>query len=237
MPKTIAWHHSSNVSPSENSVSRNFVNSIVEALTPLANAEQAGPMAAYMKHHFNYLGIATPQRREVVRPLIRAFDGNLSAAASALWKLEAREYQYTACDLLRHHASKLQQDDLPKLEKLVTTKSWWDSVDALVPSIGALVLREPHLSARMDELIDADNFWLQRVAILHQLAWKERTDQERLFRYCQHRAGEQEFFIRKAIGWALRQHARVAPDAVRAFVKKHQNTLSPLSVREACKHL
>jgi 3-methyladenine DNA glycosylase AlkD len=218
-------------------VSRNFVNSIVDTLAPLANAEQAVPMAAYMKHHFTYLGIATPQRREACKPLVRAYDGDLLTAASALWKLDAREYQYTACDLLRHHARKLQAGDLPKLEKLVAAKSWWDSVDGLVPSIGALVLREPQLSARMDDLIDADNFWLQRVAILHQLAWKEQTDQERLFRYCLHCADDKEFFIRKAIGWALRQHARIAPEAVQAFVKKHQKTLSPLSVREACKHL
>jgi 3-methyladenine DNA glycosylase AlkD len=218
-------------------VSRNFVTSIVDTLSPLADAARASPMAAYMKHHFVYLGIATPQRREACKPLIRAYDGDLLAAASALWKLNEREYQYVACDLLRQHARKLQANDLAKLEKLVTSKSWWDSVDGLVPSIGELVLHEPQLSARMDELIAADNFWLQRVAILHQLAWKDKTDQDRLFRYCLHCADDKEFFIRKAIGWALRQHARVAPDAVRAFVKKHQNTLSPLSVREACKHL
>jgi len=217
--------------------SRNFVNHVVETLTPLADAERAAPMAAYMKHHFTYLGIATPQRREADKPLIRAYDGDLLTAASALWKLDAREYQYTACDLIRHHARKLQPDDLPKLEKLVQSKSWWDSVDALVPSIGSLVLREAQLSARMDELIDAENFWLQRVAILHQLAWKDKTDQDRLFRYCLHLASEKEFFIRKAIGWALRQHARVAPDAVRAFLHKHHDRLSPLSVREAGKHL
>jgi 3-methyladenine DNA glycosylase AlkD len=218
-------------------VARTFVNDIVDTLSPLANAERAAPMAAYMKHHFEYLGIVTPQRRDACRLLIRTYDGNLLAAVSALWKLDEREYQYVACDLLRQHARKLQADNLPKLEKLVTSKSWWDSVDGLVPSIGALVLREPQLSARMDELIDADNFWLQRVAILHQLAWKNETDQERLFRYCLHCADDNEFFIRKAIGWALRQHARVAPDAVRTFIKKHQCKLSPLSIREAGKHL
>lgn len=218
-------------------MSRNFVNDIIAVLTPLADAGQAAPMAAYMKHRFSYLGIATPKRREACKSLIRAYDGDPSAAAAALWKLEAREYQYVGCDLLRHHDRKLQTGDLPKLEKLVQSKSWWDSVDALVPSIGNLVLREPSLVARMDELIASDNFWLQRVAILHQLGWKEQTDQERLFRYCLHCASEKEFFIRKAIGWALRQHARIAPDAMRAFVKKHQNTLSPLSVREASKHL
>ncbi len=218
-------------------MSRKFVDSIVNVLTPLADAERALPMAAYMKHHFVYLGIATPARREAIMPLVRALDGDPVAAAAALWRLEEREYQYTACDLLRHHARKLQASDLPALEKLVQSKSWWDSVDALVPTIGSLVLRELALTARMDQLIEADDFWLRRVALLHQLAWKDKTDQERLFRYCLQCADESEFFIRKAIGWALRQHARTAPDVVRAFIKQHKNTLSPLSIREAGKHL
>ena len=89
----------------------------------------------------------------------------------------------------------------------------------------------------MDQLIEADDFWLRRVAILHQLAWKDKTDQARLFRYCLQCASESEFFIRKAIGWALRQYARAEPDAVRTFLKKHSNTLSGLSLREAGKHL
>jgi 3-methyladenine DNA glycosylase AlkD len=194
-------------------------------------------MRAYMKNRFEFLGIQTPPRRQLCKPLIRAYGGNPITAAAALWRLEAREYHYVACDLLRHHASELKASDLPHLEKLVQTKSWWDSVDALTPTIGNLVSRELELVVRMDQLIEADNFWLRRVAILHQLAWKEKTDQARLFRYCLQCAGESEFFIRKAIGWALRQHARAEPDAVGAFLKKHANTLSALSMREAGKHL
>jgi 3-methyladenine DNA glycosylase AlkD len=218
-------------------LSRTFVNNIVAALTPLADAEQAQGMRAYMKNRFEFLGIQTPPRRQLCKPLIHAYTGNPITAATALWRLEAREYQYVACDFLRHHASQLKASDLPQLEKLVQRKSWWDSVDALTPTIGNLVSREPELVARMDQLIEADDFWLRRVAILHQLAWKEETDQARLFGYCLQCAGESEFFIRKAIGWALRQYARTEPDAVRAFLKKHANTLSGLSLREAGKHL
>ncbi len=218
-------------------MSKTFVSAVTNALAPLADPAQAPGMAAYMKHQFRYLGIATPARRAACADLVRGFDGNPIAAAKALWKCEEREYQYVAVDLLRRHVKRLDGGDLPALEVLVQTKSWWDSVDALVPTIGEIVYRERSVAARMDQLIEADDFWLRRVAILHQLAWKDETDEKRLFRYCLQCADEKEFFIRKAIGWALRQHARTAPDAVRRFVDAHHGRLSGLSVREATKHL
>ena len=218
-------------------MNRHFADDFVGALAPEANPERASQMSAYMKNRFAFLGIQTPARRQLCNPLIRALSGNPVTAAKALWRLDAREYQYVGCDLLRHHVRKLGASDLPQLEKLVLDKSWWDTVDGLTPVIGDIVLREPALASRMDQLIDADDFWLRRVAILHQLAWKDKTDQERLFRYCLQCAGEPEFFIRKAIGWALRQYARTAPDAVRVFLKQHKDSLSGLSLREAAKHL
>jgi 3-methyladenine DNA glycosylase AlkD len=218
-------------------MSKSFVSAIEAALTPLADPAQAPGMAAYMKHQFRYLGIATPARRAACAQLVRDFDGDPLAAAKALWKREEREYQYVAADLLRRHAKRLDGSALPALEALVQTKSWWDSVDALAPTIGEIVYRDRTLVARMDELIEAENFWLRRIALLHQLGWGDETDQKRLFRYCLQCADEKEFFVRKAIGWALRQHARSAPDAVRAFVDKHRGKLSGLSAREATKHL
>jgi 3-methyladenine DNA glycosylase AlkD len=218
-------------------MSKAFVSAVTAALEPLADPVQAQGMAAYMKHQFRYLGIATPARRKACAELVRGFGGDPVAAAKALWKLDEREYQYVAVDLLRRHSKRLDGSDLPALEALVQSKSWWDCVDALVPTMGEIVYRERDLVARMDELIEAEDFWLRRVAILHQLAWKDETDDKRLFRYCLRCAGEKEFFIRKAIGWALRQYARTAPDKVRRFVDQHGGKLSGLSVREATKHL
>lgn len=218
-------------------MSKAFVSAVAAALAPLADPVRAQGMAAYMKHRFRYLGIPTPARRAACAELVRGFAGNPVAAARALWKLEEREYQYVAVDLLRRHANSLDGSDLPALEALTQGKSWWDSVDGLAPTIGEMVYRNRNLAARMDELIDAEDFWLRRVAILHQLAWKDETDEQRLFRYCRHCAAEKEFFIRKAIGWALRQYARTAPDAVSRFVEKNNGKLSNLSVREATKHL
>ena len=191
-------------------------------------------MAAYMRDQFPFLGVQTPARRLAMKPLIKAFRGRPLEAATLLWQQPEREFQYVACDLLR--ASTLSAADLPALEALVTSKSWWDSVDSLAPSIGALVLRERVLVARMDALIRAENLWLRRVALLYQLGWKEGTDRERLFGYCLACGPESEFFIRKAIGWALRQYARTDPAAVREFLRQNAGVLSPLSLREAGKH-
>jgi 3-methyladenine DNA glycosylase AlkD len=214
-----------------------FADRIQDALRPLADANRARAMTAYMKGQFAFLGIQTPARRQASVPLMRAFTGDPLGAARELWALPEREYQYVAVDLLRRHAQRLSGADLPALESLVQAKSWWDSVDGLAPTIGAIVARQPQQVARMDALLGAPDFWLRRVALLHQLDWKENTDAARLFAYCLHCAGEKEFFIRKAIGWALRQYARTDPAAVRRFLDENREKLSGLSYREASKHL
>jgi 3-methyladenine DNA glycosylase AlkD len=123
---------------------------------------------------------------------------------------------------------------LAPIRTLVTTKSWWDTVDSLAKNgAGGLVLRYPELAGTMDRWVESENMWLRRTAILHQLGFKERTGADRLFRYCELRAHEQEFFIRKAIGWALREYSKVDADAVRRFVADHDAALSGLSKREA----
>lgn len=214
-----------------------FTARILDVLQPLADVGRAGAMAAYMKGKFAFLGIQTPARRQATLPLMRTFTGNPVDAARELWALPAREYQYVAVDLLRRQNKRLAAVDLPTLEALVQDKSWWDTVDGLAPTIGAIVAREPQQVSRMDALIGAPDFWLRRIALLHQLDWKEKTDQARLFDYCLRCADEREFFIRKAIGWALRQYARTNPAAVRQFLETNREKLSGLSLREAAKHL
>ncbi len=214
-----------------------FTLQVRQQLQTLANAERAPAMAAYMKNQFAFLGIPTPERRRATQPLIRAFAGDPMAAAGQLWNLPEREYQYAAADLLRHHGRRLSGEDLPELETLVLQKSWWDSVDSLAVTIGGIVLRERRLASRMDELIRLPEMWLRRIALLHQLAWKGETDEARLYDYCRRCAHEHEFFIPKAIGWALRQYARTNPTSVARFLAEHSSTLSALSRREAAKHL
>jgi 3-methyladenine DNA glycosylase AlkD len=121
---------------------------------------------------------------------------------------------------------------------LVTTDPWWDTVDVLAAHVvGAIVARHPETVATVDEWLRDGDLWLARTAILHQVTYADRTDAGRLFGYCLARADHRDFFIRKAIGWALRQYAKTDPEAVRAFVREHEGTLAPLPVREAVKNL
>lgn len=214
-----------------------LADAVTAALQPLADQERAVAMAAYMQGHFAFLGIQTPQRRKAVHSLLRSYEGDPLAAADILWHRREREYQYVACDLLTLRAQTLAPDALEFLLALALRKPWWDTVDNLVKVAGVLVQRQPALAARMDALIQDEDFWLRRIALLHQLGWKGKTDEKRLFRYCLQQAGEKEFFIRKAIGWALRDYARHAPAAVAGFLVHNGAVLSPLSRREAGKHL
>jgi 3-methyladenine DNA glycosylase AlkD len=208
-------------------------------LEPAADPEKARPMAAYMKDRFSFLGIASPKRRALVRDVVyragQPTERELTTALHVLWALDEREYQYVACDLLARHQRVCGADFLVgQAEPLIQTKSWWDTVDALRSAVvGPLVGRHPELVAVMWRWIDSDDIWLVRSAIIHQLGCGEHTDERRLFDLCARRADHPDFFVRKAIGWALREHARRAPDAVRAFVASNRDRLSPLSVREA----
>lgn len=211
-------------------------------LIAVAVPADAGPMAAYMKHRFAFLGVKTPARRGVSRPLVRdskrASVDSVVDTAHELRGQPEREFHYVASDLLAANATRLRSDHLDDLRHFITTDSWWDTVDALAsPTVGTMVLQHSDLVGVLDDWIDDADFWLARTAIIHQLRFKQQTDADRLFRYSLHRAGDPEFFIRKAIGWALRQYARTDPDAVRTFIDAHVEELSPLSVREASKHL
>jgi len=212
------------------------------ALAPLANADRAPQMAAYMKDHFAYFGIKAAPRRQAQRTLVNALKSatgdELIEFALACWAEPEREIQYTGSDALRKHVALLDDGHLPALKTLIVSKSWWDTVDSLaVHTVGPVVARHPDLTATMDAWIDDENFWLARTAILYQLSYKERTDADRLFGYVDRRAADTEFFIRKALGWALRQYARTDPDGVRTFVTEREGQLSGLTKREALKHL
>ena len=127
---------------------------------------------------------------------------------------------------------------LADVEPLITSKSWWDTVDSLAGhTVGVLVAQHPELASTMDEWISSEDIWLARTAILHQLGYKAKTDRDRLFAYCLRRAADREFFIRKAIGWALREYSKTDAKAVHAFVRTNAGTLSSLSSKEALKWL
>ncbi|GAA2583005.1 DNA alkylation repair protein [Dactylosporangium fulvum] len=212
-----------------------------EVYAGAADPEKAAPMRAYMRDRFEFLGITSAPRRELTRQVLKGrpgpAEGDLTEVALACWALPEREYQHFACDYLRRHAAVLTPAALPAVQTLITTKSWWDTVDILASNVvGVMVAGHPALVSTMDAWAAGSELWLVRTALLHQLRYKERTDADRLFGYCTRWAGERDFFIRKGIGWALREYSRTDPGAVREFVAAHPE-LSALSVREATKHL
>jgi len=218
-----------------------FQRAVRAALRPLADAGRAAGAKAYMRGRFAYIGISTPERRAGVGLLIRGFKPataeELRAAAEGLWAMREREYQYVAADLLARHQSALSINDLPWLLELAQWKSWWDTVDCIVKVVGKIVRRSGAKGVRaMDRAVRHKDFWVRRIAMLHQLGWRGDTDTERLFRYAELLAPEKEFFLRKAIGWALRDYAWHDWRAVEKFLSTSKVRFSGLTVREASKN-
>lgn len=219
-----------------------FVAQVEAALAPLADPARAASMRAYMGDRFPFLGLPAPVRRAAVQALGArpwASADALLDAAGALWQRPEREYRYTAVDLLLCHRRQLGLDHVGAMRALLETDPWWDTVDGLAAVLGKVIHGADRAAGHvmMDAWIADAGFWVRRAAMLHQLGWRLDTDRQRLFGYATHLAGEKEFFIRKAIGWALRDYARCDGEAVRAFVAAHEGMLSPLSRREALKHL
>ncbi|MFC7310669.1 DNA alkylation repair protein [Streptomyces monticola] len=207
-----------------------------------AAPERVAPLEAYMKNVVAFLGIMSTERRALSRTVLdglpRPDEADCTAVALRCWQLPEREYHYFAVDYLRRYVKRCSSGFLPVARHLVTTVSWWDTVDALAAHVvGGLVAADPGLARDMDAWIDDDDLWVARTALLHQLRYKRATDTDRLFGYCLRQAGHPDFFIRKAIGWCLREYAKTDPEAVRSFVTAHRDRLAPLSVREALKHL
>lgn len=210
----------------------------VEAvLRPLADHQRAEGMRAYMKGIAPFLGIAAPDRRRATKPVPLPPDVELADDCRRLFALPEREFHYVAVEALAARAKKQPPAFLDELERFVRAGRWWDTVDVLVRGVGDLVRRYPELAPRMDEWVHDDDRWVARVAILHQLGARGATDTDRLARLCLARASDTEFFLRKAIGWALRDYAWTDPAWVRAFVDEHRDQLSGLSAREATKNL
>jgi len=205
------------------------------------NAENAAAMEAYMKGIAPFFGIKAVPRRELLAEHIAmhgapALD-ELPAIARAAFACPEREMHHTALDILMKHARKLTPDHLPLVEELITTKSWWDTVDALaIHVVGMILKRHPKEIAKWNKRwITSKNLWLNRTAILFQNRWKEDTDHALLFANIDRHAAHPDFFMRKAIGWALRELGATDPAAVKRFVRSRK--LSPLSEREALRKL
>lgn len=223
--------------------SQEFVKEVVSCYERESNPQKAKAMSAYMKNLFPYLGISRPERDKINKPLFLLIkkevnENFLKEVATAMWQKQEREYHYFALDLLSKFVNHLTPSALPFLTDLAVQHAWWDSIDYLASKIiGKIILKYRDLQETMDILSKDDNIWLKRIAILHQLSYKQKTDSSRLFRYCLINAENPDFFIRKGIGWALREYAKTNPQAVIDFVGANEQMLSNLSKREALKRL
>jgi len=217
-----------------------MTDEIRAALVAEADPERAPAQQAYMKSAMPFLGVSMPRVRALTRAIAKRHGADLGVVKSAsleLWDAAThREERHAALGLtgLRVAVGRLELIDLHEYQ--ARTGAWWDYVDEISHRISALHNAHPAETAeRVRAWARSDTFWLRRLAIISQLQRKDRTDTELLTEVVEVNASDPEFFIRKAIGWALRDYAYENPDWVRTFVDTHE--LSPLSQKEARKHL
>ena len=218
---------------------------VIAALREAADPARAPQQQAYMKSAMPFFGVGVPQCRRIAGAVFKAHPlpdaGAWEAAILDLWRNAAhREERYAAVELLlfRPYARWLEPARLPLVEELVVTGAWWDYVDAIAGrGVGAMLAAHPlPMKAALREWAHDDDIWKRRTAILAQLRAKQATDTELLADAIRPSIGEPEFFLRKGIGWALREYSKTDPEWVTAFVRRHA-ALSTLSRREALKHL
>jgi len=212
---------------------------IRSGLQAIADPARAAGQQAYMKSAMPFYGVPVPEARRVARAAAKgeADPDVLLESALRLWNdATHREERYAALALLGLRPLRADPRLIPLIEHMVRTGQWWDFTDELAHRVAeAHDARPAETSALVRRWSVDDDFWMRRIAILSQLDRRERLDRDLLAAVIEPNAADREFFIRKAIGWALREYARVDPEWVRRFVAEHE--LSPLSVREALKHV
>lgn len=226
------------------SANAKLVRAMREALREAADPAKAPAMQAYMKSEMPYRGIQATPLRQALRPLFSAHQlqafGEWRETVLELWRgARYREERYAAIELTRHPAYRPFQtlDALPLYEEMIVSGAWWDLVDSLAShQIGGLLRRHPLKMARvLRGWAGGDDIWKRRSAILAQLGFKSGTDRKLLYDCIEPSLGRPEFFLRKGIGWALREYAKTDAAEVLRYVRRHEKILSPLSQREALK--
>lgn len=215
------------------------------ALAAAADPQRAAGMQAYMKSEMPYRGISAPDMRAIAK---RVFASHLleschewRTAVLELWRgAQFREERYAAIELLgdRRHRDCRTPDALPLYEELITSGAWWDYVDSVAPHIANLLRTHPEqVRPVMREWSTDRDMWKRRVSIICQISFKKDTDRDLLYANIEPNLADRNFFIRKAIGWALRSYAWTEPEEVARYVAANEARLSGLSKREALKNI
>ncbi len=222
---------------------KELVSFVATELSQLADPEKAARMAAYMKTDMPFYGVQKAGRTQVYRELNKRYpvadNRTYREMVLALWTQPHREEKYLAIRIAEENKKYITGENLDLYRQLIVEGAWWDFVDGLAAiCVGGVYLRErAAMEPTIEAWIDDDNMWLRRTSLISPLKHKHETNSEMLFDHCRRRAFEKEFFIRKAIGWTLREYAKSEPDRVIAFLRQHREELSGLSFREASKHL
>jgi 3-methyladenine DNA glycosylase AlkD len=223
--------------------SADLVSFVQEEFGHLADSAKAVPMAAYMKTEMPFYGIQKPERIPVYRQMKKRFvptsRRQYSDAVISLWQLPHREEKYAAIEFARQHKDFVDVESFPLYEKLIHEGAWWDLVDDVATSIitDTYLRQRQEAKSFIERWIDDENMWMRRTAILSHNHHKSATDSKQLFAHVLRRCQDDEFFIRKAIGWALREYSYANPQAVKRFLVNSKDALSALSFREASKGL
>lgn len=218
-----------------------YLKPLIESFKASANPENAIQMQNYLKGLFPFYGIRSPERKIIEKEFFKSYGlptkEKLFEVINEMWSLPEREYQHSAIIILQKFEKKLEEGDIRYIENLIVEKSWWDSVDGLSVWIcGSYFKKFPEqINTVTSAWVDSDNIWLQRSALLFQLKYKKETNVNLLTDYINKLSGSNEFFVRKAIGWVLREYSKVNPSWVREFL--NNNKLSNLSYREAIKYI
>ena len=213
---------------------------LISDLEENRNELLAVSMERYMQDKFSFLGVRGATRTEIYKKYFpearksKVIDWDF---VESCWNKEEREFQYVVVYYLKTMQKFLKREDISKLKYLIVTKSWWDTVDLLAKVIGSLVIRIEGYDQIMLEWSKDSNIWLRRVAILYQLSLKDKVDEIILDKILVNNLGDNEFFINKAVGWALRDYSKYNPEWVREFIKKNKDNMANLSIREASKYI
>ena len=205
-----------------------------------ADEESAVKMAAYMRNLFPFYGLPTPKRKAIYKAFLKAEKSKEVidwALLDRCYADEHREFHYFVIDYLEAMQKFLKFDDVPRIKKYIKANQWWDTIDGLDGIVGNIAFTDERINALMLEWSTDDDFWVRRIAIDHQLCRKDKTNTVLLEKILVNNLGSSEFFINKAIGWSLRDYAKVNPDWVRNFIETHKDRMDKLSIREASKYL
>ena len=213
-------------------------------LRAAGSADRAAHEKRYLKSELEHYGVPVPEVRRIARAALREIPAlahrNLVAVVEALWRRRVHECRTAAVELLDHRSHLLEPGDIELVERMIRESKTWALVDGLAASVaGGLVERYPELRGRLDRWAEDDDFWVRRSALLALLGPLRRGDGDvdRFFRYADSMLDEREFFIRKAIGWVLRETGKKRPDVVSAWLEPRARRAAGLTVREAVKHL